>query len=70
MHSLVGQLTVTILMELVGRMVPHANTSGALLPVSMNRQLTLVQHAPVLLGALMETVFPHLWAKTIFVSQA
>jgi len=51
-------------------MVPPANTSEALLPVLMNRQLTLVQHAPVLLGAEMATMFPRLWAKTIFVSQA
>ena len=38
--------------------------------VLMNRGLSLFQHAPVLLGALVEVVFLHLWARTISVKQA
>ena len=49
---------------------PPTNTSGPLLLVMMNRQLTLVAHAPVSLGALMKTVFPHLWVRTTSVRQA
>ena len=49
---------------------PLTNTSGPLLLVLMNRQLTLVAHAPVSLGALMKTVSPHLWVRTTSVSLA
>ena len=45
-----------------------ANTSGPSLLVLMNR-VTVVQHAPVLLEAEVEVVFPRLWARTTFVSQ-
>ena len=72
MHSMVqvSRLTPAVWMELVLRMVPPANTFGALLLVLMKKTLvTLLQHVPVFLGALMETRFPHLWNRTISVSQ-
>ena len=70
MHSLVqvGQLTLTILMELVLRMVPPANIFGALL-LGM-RKLAIVHRARVSLGALVEAAFLHLWARTTSVNQA
>ena len=68
---LVDQLTLTTLMELVSHMVPLANTSGPSLLVFKNGQLiTHMKHVPVKLGALVEAVFLHLWARITSVSQA
>ena len=68
---LVSQSTLIMSMALVSHMVPPADTSGPSLMVLMNfPQITPLQYAPVSLGALIETTFPHLWARTTFVSQA
>ena len=48
-------------------MVPPANISGALLLVLMKS--TLLQHVPVSLEALVETLFPHLCTRTTSVKQ-
>ena len=67
---LVDRLTLTMLKELVSHVAPPANTSGLSLLVFMNKPLTLLNYALVSLGALVEVVFPHLWARTTSVSQA
>ena len=54
---LVSQSTLTTLMELV------------LHVILMNRQVTLPQHAPVSLGALVEIIFPYLWGRATSVRQ-
>ena len=51
-------------------MAPLANISRPSLVVLMNRDTILLQDAPVLLGALVEAVFLHLWVRTTSVSQA
>ena len=68
---LVDRLTVsTTLMESVSHVASPANTSGPSLLVLMNKPFTLVNCAPVSLGALVEAAFPHLWARTTSVRQA
>ena len=67
----VGQLAPTMLMESVWHTATLTNTSGHYLMVLMNfPQLIPMQHAPVSLGTLMETLFLHLWGRTISVRQA
>ena len=62
---LVGQLTLTTLMELVLHMVPPPHNQHI-----WTFAITPMKHAPVSLGVLVEAVFPHLWARTTSVSQA
>ena len=70
LSSIVGQLTLTMSMASVSHVAPSANTFGRSLMVLMNfPQLSPMQHVPVSMGALIETVFPHLWARTISVRQ-
>ena len=53
-----------------GISVTLANTSGLLLLVLMKEIVTITQHVPVSLEALLEIIFPHLWARTTSVRQA
>ena len=65
------QLTPTMSMESVSHMAPPANTSGHSLMVLMSfPQVTPMQHAPVLLRALMDAIFLHSWVRTTSVRQA
>ena len=61
--------TNIMLKELASHMVFPANTSGASLLVLMNRLVS--PDAPVSLGTvlLLQSVFPHSWARTTSVSQ-
>ena len=56
---LVDQLTPITWKESVSHVAPPANTSGPLLLVLMNREVSLMNNAPVSLGALMETLLLH-----------
>ena len=61
-------------MELVSHVALPANTSGPLLLVLMklmgSQVVVHLQHVPVLMEALLEIKFPHLWVRITSVSQA
>ena len=51
-------------------MAPPTDTSGPLLLVLMNREVTLMNNAPVSLAVQVAAVFLHLWVRTTSVIQA
>ena len=67
---LVDQLTSITWKELVSHVAPPADTSGPLLLVLMNREVTLMNNAPVSLAVQVAAVFLHLWVRTTSVIQA